>query len=321
MRKHIWLLLILLLFPVSVFAKCDVISGTGYEAGDKVICGGKEFHVFSFDGSTLRLLSDNYITYGMKLDGYIINSKTYNNLRDISIDDNRYDRALRKYKEYLYNNGVETKKIDILSMKDINEFVKENGGGYLPSNFNGNLLEFIDIRYDFLWRLKINLKTVVDANKITNGLILENGKVQEQSLEEKFYFRPVIDVDVREIEFRVDVITRGDGNVEMNQEIFLPGEVVTYDAIAREGYKVTRVLVMDSQGIEVETTDNRFIMPKSDVRIKAFFEPESSEEKNIELTTSINNQIMDNTKYLIMMGVLVLVVSVLGVDMLILHKE
>ena len=323
MRKHLWILLILLVIvPVNVFAKCDVISGTGYKAGDHVVCGDKDFHVFSFDGHTLRLLSDNYITYGMILEDYLISGEVNNNLRNISINDIRYTKALKTFKEYLYNNGVETKKIDILTMQDINEFVKENGGGYLPKNFNGDLLEYIDIKYDFLWQRKINLKTVVDDKKITKILLLDDGKVQEKALGDKFYFRPVIDVDVREIEFRVDVINYGEGEVDLDQEIYLPGELVTFDARVNEGYLVDEIVAFDSNGELIEMNDNRFIMPDSDVRLRAYYKSEVDDEETIELTTSINDEITNNTKYMIILGVVgFITMGLLGIDYLFIHKQ
>ena len=87
------LLLIILLIPINVYAKCNILSGNGNTVGDTISCGDNTYTVFSTNNNTLRLL-DNSLTYDLDV-----------------------------YKSNLINKDININNVDILSYNDLNEFI------------------------------------------------------------------------------------------------------------------------------------------------------------------------------------------------------
>ena len=273
------LLLIILLIPINVYAKCNILSGNGNTVGDTISCGDNTYTVFSTNNNTLRLL-DNSLTYDLDV-----------------------------YKSNLINKDININNIDILSYNDLNEFIKVNGGGYLPNTFT-NIDEYLNKKYSYLWNMEYSLKY--------NDSFINIDRSSELHESTNYLIRPYIDISIDEIKLGIDYQT-DNGKVILNNYVYLPGEPVSFGLKPDEGYILDHVVVLDSNNNDIELDGLRFIMPNSDVLIKAYFIKD--ERARIELSTNINEQIKKNTSIMIIIGLVgVLAIILVGTDYIIRKK-
>ena len=314
--KRLLFSLICMFIPISVMAKCDVISGDGFSGLSEVKCGDKDFHVLKNDGKTIKLLSDDLISIGVKLEDYTVDRNIYKDyLSDIVINDEYINTRLDSYKNNLINKGIDVKKVSILSFKELDEFIYQELGGYLPVEFNGDLKDFLGGRYSYVWNNNLSLRTVKNNELL---MINNDGKVIENNI--RFYIRPVIEVSIREIQFRVDIINNGNGLVKLDKEIYLDNEIVTLNIQPNEGYKLDSLVVYDKDDNIIPVKNNSFNMPKGDVLIKANYIEDKKEQ--LVLANNINKQISSNINLMIGVGVLgFILVGFLGIDYLVKNNK
>ncbi len=315
MKKQILFLLVCLLLPISVYAKCNIISGVGYTSGSELSCGDRHFHVLSSDGKTIKLLADNTISVGIKFNEYSMYVNNYkNNYKDIIIKDSIIVDRLNNYKNSLIDDGIDVIDIKLPTFKDIDEFVRKVQGGYLPKDFNGDLYDYLGNKYSYIWENPFSLRTLKNNELL---YINNKGEIKKESIEDnRFYIRPIIEIPIREIQYRIDVMNMGDGVVRLDKEIHFDKEEVTFEVIPRDGLKLDKVEVFDSNGNKLEVEYNSFKMPKSDVLIKAYYIADKNQQ--IELSNNINNRITKNIDVMIIVSVLgFIIVGYLVIDLIV----
>lgn len=91
--------------------------------------------------------------------------------------------------------------------------------------------------------------------------------------EEKRDFYPIIELNKTYIEeYSIAIEETTNGTIDVIDKS-LVGENITINITPNKGYKLEKVEVLDKDNNNVDLTDNTFIMPKSDVTIKATFKP------------------------------------------------
>ena len=71
--------------------------------------------------------------------------------------------------------------------------------------------------------------------------------------------------------YKVDLTTPTNGELVSTAASSFAGETITVTATPKEGYKLDKITVVDKDGKEVRVTDNKFVMPNSDVTISVSF--------------------------------------------------
>ena len=73
------------------------------------------------------------------------------------------------------------------------------------------------------------------------------------------------------IDYHINVIREGVGEVESSASTSKSGDTVTIKATPGEGYRIDKITVTDKFGNNIDVVDNKFVMPASDVTIKVIF--------------------------------------------------
>ena len=123
----------------------------------------------------------------------------------------------------------------------------------------------------------INVTVNPNENYEFSHLLVTVGTIDYEVKDTKFYI-PASDVKVKAIftlkKFEVKAEENNKGTVELSVPNAPKGTKVTFKTLAKKGYKVAKVVVLDTKGneIEVNTEDNSFIMPEDDVILKVTYE-------------------------------------------------
>ena len=123
----------------------------------------------------------------------------------------------------------------------------------------------------------INVTVNPNENYEFSHLLVTVGTNDYEVKDTKFYI-PASDVKVKAIftlkKFEVKAEENNKGTVELSVPNAQKGTKVTFKTLAKKGYKVAKVVVLDTKGneIEVNTEDNSFIMPEDDVILKVTYE-------------------------------------------------
>ena len=123
----------------------------------------------------------------------------------------------------------------------------------------------------------INVTVNPNENYEFSHLLVTVGTNDYEVKDTKFYI-PASDVKVKAIftlkKFEVKAEENNKGTVELSVPNAPKGTKVTFKTLAKKGYKVAKVVVLDTKGneIEVNTEDNSFIMPEDDVILKVTYE-------------------------------------------------
>ena len=87
--------------------------------------------------------------------------------------------------------------------------------------------------------------------------------------------------------FSIDKKTDGNGTVEVIEQS-KSGDKITYKITPKDGYKLDKIVIKDSNGNLIEVKDNEFIMPSSNVSIEAIFVVDNpNTSTNIYISISI----------------------------------
>ena len=72
--------------------------------------------------------------------------------------------------------------------------------------------------------------------------------------------------------YPVEKETTTEGNITVSNENAYPGELVKVSVVAKEGYVLKRIVVLDESGKEIEVSkDETFVMPEGNVTVTAIY--------------------------------------------------
>ena len=216
--------------------------------------------------------------------------------------------ALDAYQDELEKNGFSIKGMEVMTVKDISNIVKEITGKELPldiwvnreiqeivdprSSNGGNFLigsikELVPEKYNWLWGTTYWTRTLVPdpSNKCSNG-------DKDYYCHEYIYFidslgnlcnayecpiavgaglRPIVSIAASDLDYKIDTKTDGHGSITVEKIRAHGGEVVKFTIKPEEGYVLGVVKVTDADGNVVYFTDYTFTMPNANVLIEATF--------------------------------------------------
>ena len=79
--------------------------------------------------------------------------------------------------------------------------------------------------------------------------------------------------------YLVEKETTTEGNITVSNENDYPGELVKVSVVAKEGYVLNRIVVLDESGKEIEVSkDGTFVMPEGKVTVTAIYSRISNPE-------------------------------------------
>ncbi len=79
--------------------------------------------------------------------------------------------------------------------------------------------------------------------------------------------------------YPVEKETTTEGNITVSNENAYPGELVKVSVVAKEGYVLKRIVVLDESGKEIEVSkDGTFVMPEGKVTVTAIYSRISNPE-------------------------------------------
>lgn len=276
----------------DVLQNSKAIGAHGNEKGEPEF---PEVGVISFWGNTAFTNLGETYSSGYK-DGEL--KSDYDNMKLA------YD-SLQTYKNNLNDKGYEITNIDLISVKEINNFTKVVTGKDLPlkewyestpeniSEYNsdyyyqlGDLKEYLSDDYSWLWSTTYWTKTVAAFDSSyayfvdTLGYIC-SGRECEMAIGAGV--RPVITVPKDKIKYNIKTKTDGNGTIEVVSTAF-GGDSIQFKVSAKKGLKLAGLTVTSDNGEKVEfkeediTVDasgiysistNKFTMPFDNVTIEA----------------------------------------------------
>lgn len=185
-------------------------------------------------------------------DGYITVGKSYSS--DMIGDSNaEYVSIINKYdldgnliwkQKYLVNNSTYSSYLDINESYDIN------------GNFNGFAVvgssEVCPVENTSSGdeNMKYSVKKLADFNPCTNYAVVN-----------KYTYK---DYNVKKEE-------TDKGTVEVNTSNAYPGDIIKVKVTPKTGYMVSKIIVKDSLGREIEVDGDSFVMPEGDVTVSVIY--------------------------------------------------
>lgn len=168
----------------------------------------------------------------------------------------------------IMNNYIVTIGINL----DVKEDIFTNEESYDSSNIttdiliydlNGNLLQTINNN-----SMHLNLHSTKDSFIVTN--------LEEEISNSKIYH----------MNNRINTKVEGKGTIKV-LSASRPGSPVTFEITPKKGYKLDKILVLDSNGNQLEFNSNTFTMPNSDITIVATFVVENPNTSAISIIALI----------------------------------
>jgi hypothetical protein len=226
--------------------------------------------------------------------------------QDFNINSHSY---FEDYLLTLQGMGYPITSVSTLSVKELNELTKEITGKEIPleewyENRNviedeygwsehavlGNIKElygkeYAD-KYSWIWGTSYWLKTVdpnediYDINTMGDLCLTDVcSSTPSRGL------RPLVTIAAKDIVYKIDTKTDGNGTVKADYVEAQGGTVVKFTVTSKEGFKLKEVKVTDANGNVVVFKDYTFTMPNANVTIEAIFEPENPNTIDIILIT------------------------------------
>ena len=200
---------------------------------------------------------------------------------------------LEEYKTELSKMGYNIKDINILSLTDIDNIVKETTGSNLPldtwyTNANsihtekgnikvfGSLKEILNGKNAWLYSTTYWLRTY-DVNFDDDIFFVDTlGDVCSANYCSSRIgagIRPIITLEFNDIDYPILTKTDGNGTIKIEKIKAQSGEMVRFTVEPKPGYVLGTVKVTDANGNVITFTDYTFVMPSSQVIIEATFVP------------------------------------------------
>lgn len=206
--------------------------------------------------------------------------------------DSQLGEPLLEYSYYLNYIDVEVESVSILSVSDINSIVKQVTGEELPlaewydsadvTNEHygpykiGSLKEKLPEEYSWLWETTYWTRTasgIYESGDLTYFVDTLGDLCGAGSCDEAVGagIRPLVTIPISELKYQVITKTDGNGTVKANTILAPSGELIEFTVTPKEGYKLEKITVKDSDGRVVTFTDYKFTMPDADVLIEVTF--------------------------------------------------
>ncbi len=220
---------------------------------------------------------------------------------DIDIQYEPIRNYLNNYEYYLNDEGYEIEDIDLISVREIDNLVKNVAKKELPltdwynasigKEYNlddnsttiqlGDLKEYLSDDYKWLWQTTYWTKTLVEPNneyaQYSNAYFVSTaGDICFSILDcssgvPRAGIRPLVTMNKDYIEYNVITKENEKGSIEIANSS-LGGEEVEVVVKPKKGYELTNLVVSTDSGEKIKVTDGKFVMPYENVTVEASFE-------------------------------------------------
>lgn len=217
-------------------------------------------------------------------------------------DGTRIKGYLDTYKLKLSNMGYNIFSVDMINIKEINDFVYSISNKNLPLSewynasintnsikeddseyYNlGDLKEYLSDDYEWLWNTTYWTKTFVgNYTDLSDGdnpqvyFVSSSGEICYSKSDcngiPRAGIRPVVTISSDSIIYSVDTKTDGNGVVKVSSMRSKSGKLISFKITPNDGYVLDKVEVTDSDGNVLTFTDYSFTMPDSNVLVEVTF--------------------------------------------------
>ena len=160
------------------------------------------------------------------------------------------------------------------------ESIEEDG----KDTILGDLKEYLDENYSWLWNTTYWTKTLVENTQYDAYFVSSSGDICYTESNAcngipRAGVRPVVTISSTNIDYAIETKTDGNGTVAIEKVTASGGEVIKFTVTPKDGYVLSEVKVTDSEGNIVTITDYTFTMPNASVLVEAKFVPENPNTK------------------------------------------
>ena len=135
---------------------------------------------------------------------------------------------------------------------------------------------------------EVLLTVTADEGYALKELVVKDATDKEIEVTDNKFVMPESNVEIsvtfEKVEFEISIEEIENGKIEVESKKVIAGEEVLVTVTANEGYLLKTLVIKDENDEEVSITDNKFVMPKSNVVITATFE---------EITTDVEIPVLD----------------------------
>ncbi|MBQ7105717.1 MAG: hypothetical protein IJN90_07665 [Bacilli bacterium] len=246
-------------------------------ASKTIIDYNPEEEIISIEAmSDLEFFDDKIVLSAQELYGYngrmVILDKSLNVIKE-KVNENSFNYVLKESRDEIVTIELKYETCVLepsSSIKDIRGFEELTIGNVaLESDsdrcYVGNYLVKYDSDLNKIWEKEIDYD-IYQIDSINNGVVLAGFDINEN-----YYLYGEVEKYTYD-DFRVEVLSDGNGTVKSSKITSPSGEVVEFTIEPKAGFQLKKVVVTTSNGEVVEFTENKFTMPSADVEIYAEFE-------------------------------------------------
>jgi len=122
----------------------------------------------------------------------------------------------------------------------------------------------------------ITVTVTADKGFVLKNIIVKDADDKEIEVTDNKFVMPESNVTItatfEKVEYEIAIETVENGKVDVSNKKVVWGEEVLINVTADEGYLLKALIVKGADDKEIEVTDNKFVMPESNVEISATFE-------------------------------------------------
>lgn len=205
-----------------------------------------------------------------------------------------FGSEVREYKRYLRKNKFNVNSVSLITVNELSNTIKSITGNGIPledwfdnSGFSdpeydnnyytlGSIKELVSPEYEWLYSTTYWTRTLVGNDEYVAFVDTLGDLCIQYDCPSLIGagLRPVVAIDVEEIEYSITVKTDGNGTIDTDKSS-PSGNKVSFEVSSKPGYQLNNLKIYDENGNEIKYDKDNFIMPSANVTIEATFEVEN----------------------------------------------